>query len=130
MSLRTGHVARLMLAMTVAFGLATQGARAGGTAHKTTMHADAVTTHMAMVAAATPPRCDKCDHCKNGSCKGEGCTSSSACAASCGSFPALSAVSPVLPIPDCESPTETSEASGSGWAHPPDPHPPRTIILN
>ena len=119
-----------MLALTVALGLATQGVRGSGLAAKPSKHPEAMSAHMAMVATPATPMCDKCDRCKNGGCKGDRCMSSGACAASCCSLPALPAVSAHLPIPLCEVPTRTSEAAGSGWTDPPDPHPPRTIILS
>ena len=123
-------LAHFMLAMTVALGLATQGIRAAGLAAEASKHTEAMATDMAMVGTSATRMCNKCDLCKNGHCKGDRCMSSGACAASCCSLPALPAVSALLPIPLCEVPTRTSEASGIGWAHPPDPHPPRTIILS
>jgi hypothetical protein len=122
-------LAHFMLAMTVALGLATQGVRASGMAAKASKHTEAI-ADMAMVGTTATPMCDKCDGCKNGGCKGDRCISSGACAACCCSLPALPAVGALLPIPLCEAPTQTSETSGSGWANPPDPHPPRTIILS
>jgi hypothetical protein len=119
-----------MLAMTVALCLATQGIRAMGLAAKASKHTEATATDMAMVGTTATPMCDKCDRCKNGRCKGDRCMSSGACAACCCSLPALPAVSALLPIPLCELPTRTLEASRSGWADPPDPHPPRTTILS
>ena len=124
------RLAHFMLAVTLAFGLATQGVRASGLAAKASKQPEAMSMQMAMVATPAAPMCNKCDRCKNGGCKGDGCMSSGACAASCCSLPALPAVSALLPIPLCEVPTRTSKASGTGWADPPDPHPPRTIILS
>lgn len=129
--LRLRCVVHFALALTLAVGLAAQGTRAAGMMIKADHRAHAMAAHMGMAAADNMPMCSKCDACKNGSCKGDdGCTSSGACAAYCGNLAALPVLDTGIRITVSESAADGPLPFRLGWDPPPDPYPPRSIILS
>ena len=130
LSVRLRRLVHFVLALTLAGGLAAQGVRAADMSAKANNRADAMAPHMNMAAAASMPMCNKCDACKNGSCKGNGCMSSGTCAAYCGIVAALPVIGAVVEAPHSESAPHAASPRAMGWAAPPDPYPPRTTILS
>jgi hypothetical protein len=130
LSVRLRQVLHLALALTLAVGLAAQSARAAGMTAKTNNRTDTMAAQMSIAAAGSMPMCDKCDACKNGSCKGDGCTSSGTCSAYCGNLAALLVFGSVVAIFVAEPRAIGPFRFQMGWAAPPDPYPPRTTILS
>lgn len=130
LSLRLRRVVHLALAVTLAVGLAAQGARAAGVGGKADNRAHAMAAHMSMAAVGGMPMCNKCDACKNGSCKDDGCVSSGACSAYCSSFAALPVFDAIVEPTISESAANAPLPFQLGWDPPPDPYPPRSTILS
>jgi hypothetical protein len=107
-----------------------QGVRAAGMSPKVNNHARAMAAHMTMAHAGSMPMCNKCDGCKNGSCKSDGCLSSRLCSACCGNLAALPVFGMVIGLPLRETGYIRPLLFLAGWAAPPDPYPPRTNILS
>lgn len=123
------RLVHLVLALTLVIGLAAQSVRAADMSAKANDPVHAMATHMTM-AAASMPICNKCDACKRGGCKGDVCKSSGTCSAYCGNVPALPVIGAVIPMPLSETVVHATFPSGIGWTAPPDPYPPRTVILS
>ena len=89
-------------------------------------HPDAMSLAMATDGGMDTPMSDKCNGCA-GDEKG---VISGACSAFCGSLVALPLVAPgfdMVPVATLEATTETT---GTGHADPPDPYPPKPIMLS
>lgn len=127
---RLRRVVHFALALTLAVGLATQGARAAGVGGKSDNRVHAMVADMSMAAAGNMPMCNKCDACKNGSCKGDGCMSSAACSAYCSNFAALPVFDAIMGLTISESAANAPLPFQLGWDPPPDPYPPRSTILS
>jgi hypothetical protein len=119
MSERFRRVVAVMLAVTFVVGLVPRGVRAADAGVK-----------MAMVAATDMPTTGKCDGCCNGCGDDQQAMASGACSAYCSDFVAL----PAMAIAVAVAPVETSwHAVGlirAGHTIPPDPHPPKPVILS
>jgi len=126
------RLAHLVLALTLAVGLAAEGVRAAGMSAKANSSASAMAADMNMAAAASAmPMCGKCAACKkDGGCKGDGCMSPGTCAAYCGTVVGLPVVGAATDTPLSESADHAGSPPAMGWAKPPDPYPPRTTILS
>jgi hypothetical protein len=124
------RVVHFALALTLAVGLAAQGARAAGMGGKADNRVHAMVADMSMAAAGSMPMYNKCDACKNGSCKGDGCMSSGGCSAYCSNFAALRVFDAIVELTISDSAAHLPLPFQLGWDPPPDPYPPRSTILS
>jgi hypothetical protein len=115
MMLRLRAFAHVLLALSLAIGLATHAARAAGMGSKMSM------------AASAMQMCDKGDCSGGGS---EPCNSQGTCALACSGIIALPATTMVLDVPIAGVVPNSAIQVGPGWSAPPDPYPPRRFILS
>jgi len=130
LSVRPRRFLHLMLALTLAVGLAAQGVSAGNTGAMADDRAHPMAAHMSMAAADGMPMCDTCDACKNDSCKGGLCPLSGNCSTHCGSLTALPVFGTAIAALLGERAANSPVSFRSGWDPPPDPYPPRATILS
>lgn len=106
----------LLAALALALGVAAGGAQAMDMGAKTAMTA-------AMDMPAAPDRCDGCGD-------DDGDMATDACLALCGAMTALPPVLAVVPPSPAERPVPLVATFDQGHAGPPDPHPPRPVVLS
>lgn len=109
------RVVTVLLALTFVASLVPHGARA----------ADAG-VQMVMTAASDVPMSDTCDGCSDN----QKAMTSAACSAFCASFVALPSIETTFERPSVEGVDGFVESFLAGHTVPPDPYPPRPVVLN
>ena len=112
------RISAVLMAVILAIGLSTHGL---GGPNMTTNSAMAIASDMPM-SGDMPGKCDGCAGDEKG-------LAPAFCSAFCGTV-MPSAVMTVLYVVPAEILTPTSERNAVGRAEPPDPYPPRTIVLS